>query len=125
MEGQEAKVIEVLDISAKSGVGKNGKAWSMARVGLDNKESAFIFNPIAVGDTVVAIKNGEYINWQKKRVNPEHEEIMKALRAIYKAVTVGEAAPALEEPKPKPEPKTDTVHPVNEGEPISLGDIPF
>lgn len=122
MDGQEATVKQILEGEAKSGVSqKTGKPWSQARVELSNGESVFIFNPIAVGDTVVAKQNGEYLNWGKKQVDAKHEEIMKALRAIYKAVTTGEDT--LEPPKPQP--KKDTVTEPIDGEEVSLDDIPF
>ena len=125
---QEATVTQIVDANAKSGTSaKTNKPWSMSRVGLSNGESVFIFNPIEVGDVVEAVQNGDYTNWQKKKVDPKHEEIMKALRAIYKAVTVGEAAPAtspVATPPPKPKPVADTVHPVDDN-PIDLDSIPF
>lgn len=114
---KEASVINIIEPNAKSGVGKNNKPWSMARVELSNKESVFVFNPVEIGDVLVAVQNGEYINWQKKKADPKHDEIMGALRAIYKAVTEGVETPAA--------PKVDAVVPVIEGTPVNLDEIPF
>ena len=121
----EAIVTEILDDNAKSGIGKNGKPWSMSRVGLSNGESIFIFNPIELGQVVESHQDGAYTNWKPKKEDPKHEEIMNALRKIYTAIT-GEV-----EVKPEPEPRKpvnegiDKVYPVDETEPVDLKDIPF
>lgn len=125
---QESSVIQIVDENAKSGVSaKSGKPWSMSRVGLKNGESVFIFNPIEVGDVVEAVQNGDYTNWQKKKVDPKHDEIMKALRAIYAAVTTGATDDSLAKPAIVPEesksPEIDTVHPVDDK--IDPSQIPF
>ena len=86
MNEKESTVTEILDDNAKYGTSKQGKPWSMSRVGLENGESAFIFNPIAVGDTVVEVQNGEFKNWNKKKADPKHDEIIKLLKQILKAV---------------------------------------
>lgn len=114
---QESSVIRILDDNAKHGVSaKTGKGWSMSRVELQNGESVFMFNPIEIGQVVEAVKDGDFTNWRAKRPDPKHDEIMKALRAIYAAVTTGTVP---EEPKPV----KDTVHPVDEAETTS--DVPF
>lgn len=87
MNDRESTVTEILDDNAKHGVSsKTGKPWSMARVGLQNGESTFIFNPIDIGDIVVEVQNGEFKNWQKKKSDPKHDEIIKLLKEILKAV---------------------------------------
>lgn len=127
-------VNQILDDRAKHGYSeKTKKEWSMSRVGLSNGESAFIFNPIEVGDIVEEQINGEYKNWAKKKTDPKHEEIMKALREIYKAITGG--YPEKEEPKviaeqiPEQLPETpvkkpDPVVDVPDDD-INVNDIPF
>lgn len=130
----EATVTEILDDRAKFGTSaKTNKEWSMSRVGLNNGESTFIFNPIEIGDVVTLVVNGEYKNWQKKKVDPKHEEIMKALREIYKAIT-GEFPEKATEPvmefKSAPEsPKkaVDKVYDVDTEKPVVIPDdgIPF
>lgn len=118
---EESSVIRVLDERAKYGKSaKTGKDWSMSRVELQNGESVFIFNPIDIGDQVEAVQDGEYKNWRKKRADPKHDEIMKALREIYKLLTDG--SPKQEA---KPAPTVDKVQPVVDGEAVSLDDIPF
>lgn len=84
---KESSVLRVLDDNAKNGVGKTGKPWSMSRVELKNGESVFIFNPIDIGDVVVEVQNGEYRNWQKKKLDPKHDEIINLLNKILDAVT--------------------------------------
>lgn len=124
-------VTEVLDDRAKVGKTKTGKDYSMSRVGLSNGESAFIFNPIEIGDVVEEQINGEYKNWAKKKLDPKHEEIMKALREIYKAITGGypeklEEPPAVTEFRDsKPAPKKPEVIAEVPDDDIRLGDIPF
>lgn len=119
----EATVTEILDDSAKSGMGKNGKPWSMSRVGLSNGESVFIFNPIDIGQVVESVQDGEYINWKPKKADPKHDEIMAALRKIYQAITGEvEEAPA---PKPTPKQQVDKVYDVDETQEVDLKDIPF
>ena len=107
---EDATVIQIVDDNAKSGVSaKTNKPWSMSRVGLSNGESTFIFNPIEIGQVVEAVKDGEYINWRPKKPDPKHDEIMGALREIYKAITGGypEKAeePVVEVQTPAPAPK--------------------
>ena len=134
----EAIVTEILDDNAKSGMGKNGKPWSMSRVGLNNGESVFIFNPIDIGQVVESHQDGEYINWKPKKADPKHDEIMKALREIYKAITVGVSDPLPPEEMPtiKVDPPAETkttplkqevdkVYPVDETEEVDLKDVPF
>lgn len=57
------EVAEILDPSVKTGVGKLGE-WTQAKVKLKNGETAYIFQPIEVGDMVEAFQNGEYTNWK-------------------------------------------------------------
>lgn len=130
---ETATVTEILDANAKSGQRKDGKGtWSMSRVGLSNGESTFIFNPVELGNEVEAYEKDGFKNWRVKKPDPKHDEIMKALRAIYKAITTGEVEgtavkekPEPAKPTPKPAEKAvDTVYDV-EGEPVSLEDIPF
>lgn len=88
MDNNIAAVIKILDPEAKRGISqKTGKAWSMARVELSNGEGVFIFNPVEVGDAVEKIKNGEFENWQKKRIDPKHDEIVGKLDQILKILT--------------------------------------
>lgn len=126
----EATVIQIVDDNAKNGTTKAGKPYTMSRVGLSNSESVFVFNPVSIGDVLESVESGGYINWVHKKTDPKHDEIMKALREIYKAITGGYPEKVeehvvekiVEVPKPKVEP--DVIHPV-EGEEVPLDDIPF
>lgn len=57
------EVVEILDPSVKTGVGQKGE-WTQAKVKLKNGETAYIFQPIEVGDMVEAFQNGQYTNWK-------------------------------------------------------------
>ena len=57
------EVVEIIDPAIKTGVGKLGE-WSQAKVKLKNGETAYIFQPIEVGDMVEAFQNGAYTNWK-------------------------------------------------------------
>ena len=85
----EFEVVRVLEEVAKHGISKTGKDWSMARVELSNGEGVYVFNPITAGDKVVAEQNGEFTNYKLVKPDPKHDEIMKALREIYKALKEG------------------------------------
>lgn len=78
------EVVKVIDPFAKSGFSeKTQKEWSMAYVELSNGEKARIFNPIAVGDKVESVQNGEYKNWVKVRPpKVDGNEVMEALKRI-------------------------------------------
>lgn len=83
----ESHVIDVVEERAKFGTSpKTGKGWSMSRVRLANEELVFTFNPVDIGDVLVKEEKDGYTNWVKKRTDPKHEEIMKALRELYKLV---------------------------------------
>ena len=142
----DVTVTEILDDYAKHGTsrGKDGKDfdWSMSRVGLSNRESAFIFNPVNIGD-VVEMKETErngtvYKNWVKKRVSLEDrlnalEARVAALEADVVPGTASAIKPADEAPKSLKEryheakaARQDTVvEDINEDDPIDLSSIPF
>ena len=147
---EQATVTQILDEFAKHGHSdKTGKDWSMSRVGLSNGESVFIFNPIAVGDTVEAKQNGDYKNWakvtaQKAEDNAKHDELMKALKyiatqnkAILAAITgepqdttpapkASQTAPSepTEPAKPWDKYKQDAVVPMKPNDEINPNDVP-
>lgn len=146
-------VTEVLDNFAKHGHSdKTNKDWSMSRVGLSNGESAFVFNPIAVGDVVEAKENNGYKNWF--RVNPKaqaenakHDELVNRLDRIERLLgriyvqVGGEVTPTPNTAQTAPtkptgidiarqardifRTKPDEVHPVNDNGDIDLNNIPF
>ena len=142
---EEATVTQILDDNAKHGYSERTKKdWSMARVGLSNSESVFIFNPIAVGDKVEARKSGDYTNWVKVKADPARDAIMTRLDAIEAKIdrllgldessttsapnTAPGASKSLVERyrEAKAAVKQDTVvEDINEDEPIDLSQIPF
>lgn len=122
---ETATVIEIIDPKAKFGTSqKTGKAWSMSRVSLSNGESTFMFNPIELGQVVESVQDGEYKNWRVKKPNPQHDEIMAALRKIYAAIT-GDAEVVPEKEASKPTPELDKVYDPDETEKIDVKDVPF
>lgn len=81
----DVRVVRILEEFANHGISKKtGKDWSQARVELSNGESVFMFNPVKEGDRVNEVQNGEYKNWIVAKPDPKHDEVMKALREIYK-----------------------------------------
>ena len=114
-----AKVKNILDPEAQSGMGKNGKPWSMAQVELDNGKSIKIFNPIEVGDLVESYKNGEYWNWRKVKGGQTEtsapantdalRELYKLNLAIYKAITGEDYTGVQKETTSAPKPVTEPV----------------
>lgn len=82
-------VIKIMDTRAKYGKSqKTGKDWSMSYVELNNGESAYIFNPIEIGDVVESVQNGEFKNWQKQKApDPKHKELLDRLDRIIKILT--------------------------------------
>lgn len=62
-----AKVVSIEDSSVKSGTNKKGQPWSQAKVALDNGKTAFVFNPVGVGDVLESYENNGYTNWRKAK----------------------------------------------------------
>jgi len=122
-------VTEIVEAHAKSGYSeKTKKDWSMARVGLSNGESCFMFNPVSLGDVVEQKEINGYQNWVKVKVDPRHEEIMKGLKfiasqnkAILAAIRGDDAPTAPLPPKPAPMPSPR----VSNGFITEAGDIEF
>lgn len=140
----QAKVKNILDPEAQSGMGKNGKPWSMAQVELDNGKSIKIFNPIEVGDLVESYKNGEYWNWRKVKPGQGEaqpapantdalRELYKLNLAIYKAITGEDYVVVQKETtstqKPVTEPvqtsETPPVEAYTDIDEVDLSNIPF
>lgn len=136
-------VAEVNDPAFKTGMGKNGKQWTLAQITTDMNHVASVFMPIKVGDKVQMEWNDTYGNWSAKKVDQRGQETMEALRklyelntAIYKAVTGGDYNKAAPAPKPalaapkKPveenpyTAETGMPEPYDQNE-IQLSDIPF
>lgn len=81
---EESTVTTIVNDMAKQGTSqRTGKPWSMSQVKLQNNEVVYTFNPVAIGDVLVCVEKDGYRNWAKKRVDPQHEEIMKALKSTY------------------------------------------
>lgn len=85
---------EINNPAYKTGVGKNGKSWTMAQVTTEKNNLTTVFMPVAVGDKLELTWNDQYGNWSAKKVNAQEVAQLEALRklyelnlAIYKAIT--------------------------------------
>lgn len=136
------KVQVINNPAFKTGIGKNGKPWTMAQITTDKNNLASVFMPIEVGDSVEMTWNDQYGNWSAKRVNAAAAQAqnaqMEALRKIYElnlaiyAVVAGQPySPGAKVAADQPvddvptidvdEPELDVL-----GQPqIPLSDIPF
>lgn len=88
------KIREINNPAFKSGVGKNGKPWTMAQVTTEKNNLTTVFMPVVVGDQLELTWNDQYGNWSAKKVNAQEVAQLEALRklyelnlAIYKAIT--------------------------------------
>ena len=85
---------QINDPTFKTGIGKNGKPWTMMQITTDKNNMASVFAPANVGDKVEMTWNDQYGNWSAKKVNAQEVAQLEALRklyelnlAIYKAIT--------------------------------------
>jgi hypothetical protein len=96
MSDADVFVTSINNPEIKKGFGSNNKPWSMAHVQLNTGETAYIFNPIAIGDPVMKQKTTgkdgkEYENWVRKRID-KNDEIANRLDSIDKRLSRIEAA---------------------------------
>lgn len=130
-------IAAINDPTFKTGVGKNGKPWTMMQVTTDKNNVTTVFAPAAIGDKLELTWNDQYGNFSAKKVTAQDLANLEAMRklyelnlAIYKAVTGTDygaqvATTPVEPVVPKPVAKQpDVVHEVPEEE-ISLDQIPF
>lgn len=103
------KVRVINDPAYKTGVGKNGKPWTMAQVTTEKNNLTTVFMPVAVGDQLELTWNDQYGNWSAKKVNAQEVAQLEALRklyelnlAIYKAITGEVYGQQVETVKPAP-----------------------
>ncbi len=129
-------IAQINDPTFKTGVGKNGKPWTMMQVTTDKNNVTTVFAPAAIGDKLELTWNDQYGNFSAKKVTAQDVANLEAMRklyelnlAIYKAVTGEEygqqvtTAPVAPTPTPAPQ-GPDAVHAVPEDD-VSLSDIPF
>lgn len=149
---EKSVVKEIVEQNIKSGTNKLGKPWAQTVVELENGTQARIFEPIKVGDEVESYtteKDGQsYTNWRIVKHDPKHDDLMLAMREIYKLVAGiykevtgkvpekpntgleqarkanAEIKARVEEKKPEPE-VVEEVFEVDDAEEINLDDIPF
>ena len=125
------KVSEVIEANYKNGIGKTGKAWSMASIVTDTGKAVTVFNPVNVGDEVTLTYNEQYKNYSGQvkqnshRVHPSEasNDLMQGLKKVYllaeennkllkQLLTLDEPAPIVpdflraadEQPAPTPAP---------------------
>jgi hypothetical protein len=82
-------VAAINDPAFKTGMGKNGKNWTLAQITTDKNNVASVFMPIEIGNKVEMTWN-----WSAKKVNVNEAANIEAMKklfllnlAIYKAVT--------------------------------------
>jgi hypothetical protein len=87
-------VAAINDPAFKTGMGKNGKNWTLAQITTDKNNVASVFMPIEIGNKVEMTWNDTYGNWSAKKVNVNEAANIEAMKklfllnlAIYKAVT--------------------------------------
>lgn len=136
---QKEKVIEINNPSLKTGMGKNGKEWTLMQVTTDGNHVATVFAPVKIGDVLEMEYNDQYGNWSGKKVTAQTEQnnkILEAVRLVYKQNTEILAILTNKQPKaatvaptqstaPKPAPRAEPTLPDNYDEPINIDDIPF
>ena len=130
------------DPAFKTGVGKNGKTWTLAQITTDKNNVASVFMPIEVGNKVEMTWNDTYGNWSAKKVNANEAANIEAMKklymlnlAIYKAVTgedYGKAVTVEPVAKPAPKPVVKQENPYTEADMIAeqvdnfdMSQIPF
>ena len=78
--GEIAKVVSIEDANVKEGMGKKGK-WVQAKVNLDNSKTAYVFQPIEVGDVLESYENQGYTNWRKAKEGAYGEQVKPATQS--------------------------------------------
>lgn len=119
------------DGSELKGVSSNGKPWTMYEVILENGIKLKVFGPVNVGDTVYElVQDPQYKSWNGKvkkagsgnvvdMSQPTNAQIMNEILEIKKLLTKSE--PMTQDTFNK-----DVVlEDINDGEEISLIDVPF
>lgn len=140
---QKEKIIEINNPAFKTGIGKNGKEWTLMQVTTDGNHVATVFGPVKVGDELEMEYNDQYGNWSGKKITAQSEQnnkILEAVRLVYKqnaeilallkaqAPKTAPTAPVKPtEPKPAARPAPVIVDESfsNMDEPIDLDSIPF
>jgi len=81
-------VKEILELRFKTGVSsKTGKEWAIHRILTNSGKTCNTFDDVEPGDTVKLTYNDEYKSWnatKPRKADNQHDEIMKALRELYK-----------------------------------------
>lgn len=135
--GQIETVTAINNPAFKTGMGKNGKPWTLMQVTTDKNNMTTVFAPVNIGDKLELEWDATYSSWKAQKYNAQKAEQLEALRklyklnlAVYKAVTGSDykettEAPATPVQPVPPTPGPDVVHDVTGDEEISLDDIPF
>lgn len=137
--GQIETVTAINNPAFKTGMGKNGKPWTLMQVTTDKNNMTTVFGPVNIGDKLELEWDATYSSWKAQKFNPQKAEQLEAMRklyelnlAIYKAVTgtdYGQSTPVAVAPEavptPPPAPGPDVVHDVSGDEEINLSDVPF
>lgn len=83
------KVKDIIDPNYKSGTNTKGQTWTIKKIALESGKNATTFDEVQPGDEVKVVYDDKYDQYKasKPRVTDvQHEEIMKALKEIYKLI---------------------------------------
>jgi hypothetical protein len=129
---------EINNPAFKTGMGKNGKPWTMMQITTDRNNMASVFAPANVGDKVEMTWNEQYGNWSAKKVNAQEQAQLEAMRKLYELnlaiyeVVAGHPYGKAVKVEPTVAPTAaqlpiEHIESTNYGddEEISLSDIPF
>ena len=88
------KVTAINNPAFKTGIGKNGREWTLAQVTTEKNNLTTVFMPVNIGDMLELSWQEQYGSWSAKKVNAQEVAQLEALRklyelnlAIYKAIT--------------------------------------
>ena len=112
----------------KTGMGKNGKQWTLAQVTTNKNNLTTVFAPIEVGDKVELTWNDQFGNWSAKKVNAQQIAQDDKLRklweqnlAIFKAVTgedYGKHTQVVDEKPKLPQSQVGNPHIGDQADPV-------
>lgn len=81
------KVKAIIDPSFKSGTNAKGQQWTIKKISLESGKDATTFDELEPGDTVTVVYDEKYDQYKAskpKASDLQHEQVMKALKQLYK-----------------------------------------
>ena len=80
------KVKRIIDESFRSGISKNGKEYVIAKVELENGETASAFQPVKAGDDGEVTENEYGFQFKLSKPNLAMDAVMKSLGELHEKV---------------------------------------